>query len=86
MLTLVHTSDGVLNPSGVCFGSGGLYGVLERPVFSARIDDVICVGQRLSQDKDERVLLFYQDAYEGQSGPAVGEGYSRCHRSVVVHF
>ena len=31
--------------------------MLERPVFSARIDDVICVGQRRPQDKVERVLL-----------------------------
>ena len=55
---LEYTSDGVLNPSGVRFGSGEIYGVLERPVFSARIDDAICVGQRRPQDKDERVLLF----------------------------
>jgi acetoacetyl-CoA synthetase len=48
----------VLNPSGVRFGSGEIYGVLERPVFAARIDDTICVGQRRPQDKDERVLLF----------------------------
>ena len=58
MLKRLYTSDGVLNPSGVRFGSGEIYGVLERPVFSARIDDAICVGQRRPQDKDERVLLF----------------------------
>src|SRR6266404_8782700 len=52
------TSDGVLNPSGVRFGSGEICGVLERPEFSTRIDDAICVGQRRPQDKDERVLLF----------------------------
>ena len=54
----MYISDGVLNPSGVRFGSGEIYGVLERPVFSSRIDDAICVGQRRPQDKDERVLLF----------------------------
>ena len=48
----------MLNPSGVRFGSGEIYGVLERQVFSAHIDDAICVGQRRPQDKDERVLLF----------------------------
>ena len=57
MLILFNTSDSVLNPSGVWFGSGEIYGVLERPVFSARIDDAICVGQRRPQDKVERVLL-----------------------------
>jgi acetoacetyl-CoA synthetase len=55
---ILGRSDGVLNPSGVRFGSGEIYGVLERPVFAARIDDTICVGQRRPQDKDERVLLF----------------------------
>ena len=49
-------SDGVLNPSGVRFGSGEIYTVLER--FSALIDDSICVGQRRPADTDERVLLF----------------------------
>jgi acetoacetyl-CoA synthetase len=45
-----------LNPSGVRFGSGEIYAVLER--FANVIDDSICVGQRRLQDKDERVLLF----------------------------
>ena len=54
----LYSSDGVLNPSGVRFGSGEIYGVLERPAFSAHIDDTICVGQRRLQDKVERVLLF----------------------------
>ena len=49
-------SDGVLNPSGVRFGSGEIYTVLER--FTSVIDDSLCVGQRRAQDKDERVLLF----------------------------
>jgi len=51
-------SDGVLNPSGVRFGSGEIYSVLERTEFAAHIDDTICVGQRRTQDVDERVLLF----------------------------
>lgn len=49
-------SDGVLNPSGVRFGSAEIYSVLEE--FAKAIDDSICVGQRRPQDKDERVLLF----------------------------
>jgi hypothetical protein len=48
----------VLNPSGVRFGSGEIYSVLERSEFASRIDDAICVGQRRPQDEDERVLLF----------------------------
>jgi acetoacetyl-CoA synthetase len=49
-------SDGVLNPSGVRFGSGEIYTVLET--FSSSVDDSLCIGQRRPQDKDERVLLF----------------------------
>ncbi|OAX39780.1 acetoacetate-CoA ligase [Rhizopogon vinicolor AM-OR11-026] len=49
-------SDGVLNPSGVRFGSGEIYNVLES--FSDELDDALCVGQRRTQDPDERVLLF----------------------------
>ena len=49
-------SDGVLNPSGVRFGSGEIYTILET--FSGSMDDSLCIGQRRPQDKDERVLLF----------------------------
>lgn len=54
-LTVSH-SDGVLNPSGVRFGSGEIYSVLER--FADIIDDSLCIGQRRPDDEDERVLLF----------------------------
>lgn len=49
-------SDGVLNPSGVRFGSGEIYTVLEQ--FSSVLDDSLCIGQRRPHDTDERVLLF----------------------------
>ncbi|KAG5351383.1 hypothetical protein C0989_006714 [Termitomyces sp. Mn162] len=48
--------DGVLNPSGVRFGSGEIYSVMEQ--FNGSIVDSLCVGQRRPQDPDERVLLF----------------------------
>ena len=46
----------MLNPSGVRFGSAEIYTVLES--FSDELDDSLCVGQRRTQDPDERVLLF----------------------------
>lgn len=55
-LMILGRSDGVLNPSGVRFGSGEIYTVLEE--FSKTIDDSLCIGQRRAHDKDERVLLF----------------------------
>ncbi|KAF8629417.1 hypothetical protein AX15_003468 [Amanita polypyramis BW_CC] len=53
---MLGRSDGVLNPSGVRFGSSEVYSVMEQ--FSKEIDDSLCVGQRRLQDKDENVLLF----------------------------
>ncbi|KAF8160731.1 acetoacetyl-CoA synthetase [Crassisporium funariophilum] len=55
-IMILGRSDGVLNPSGVRFGSGEIYTVLEQ--FSGSLDDSLCIGQRRAQDKDERVLLF----------------------------
>ncbi|KIM45283.1 hypothetical protein M413DRAFT_441964 [Hebeloma cylindrosporum] len=55
-IQILGRSDGVLNPSGVRFGSGEIYTVMEQ--FSDIIDDSLCIGQRRQQDKDERVLLF----------------------------
>lgn len=50
-------ADGVLNPSGVRFGSAEIYGVVER-YFTDRVQDSLCVGQKRPQDSDESVLLF----------------------------
>ncbi|KAF5017650.1 hypothetical protein F66182_10400 [Fusarium sp. NRRL 66182] len=47
--------DGVLNPSGVRFGSAEIYAVIEN---IPEILDSICVGQKRDVDSDERVLLF----------------------------
>jgi acetoacetyl-CoA synthetase len=50
-------ADGVLNPSGVRFGSAEVYNVLDAR-FPDEIQDSVCVGQRRPEDEDERVLLF----------------------------
>lgn len=50
-------ADGVLNPSGVRFGSSEIYSVIESD-FSDSVADSICVGQRRPQDEDESVMLF----------------------------
>lgn len=55
-ILILGRSDGVLNPSGVRFGSGEVYAVMEQ--FRREIDDNLCVGQRRQHDKDETVLLF----------------------------
>ncbi|PYI14766.1 acetoacetate-CoA ligase [Aspergillus violaceofuscus CBS 115571] len=50
-------ADGVLNPSGVRFGSAEIYQVIEDE-FATEVVDSICVGQRRPSDTDERVILF----------------------------
>jgi acetoacetyl-CoA synthetase len=50
-------ADGVLNPSGVRFGSAEIYNVIET-FFAEEIQDSICVGQRRPSDTDEAVMLF----------------------------
>jgi acetoacetyl-CoA synthetase len=49
-------ADGVLNPSGVRFGSAEIYSVIES--FFPTVLDSLCVGQRRPTDHDETVLLF----------------------------
>ena len=56
MLTLFDTSDGVLNPLGVRFGSGEIYGALKRPVFPYA--STMRYAWASPQDNGERVQLF----------------------------
>lgn len=55
-LIFLGRADGVLNPSGVRFGSAEIYGVLESRF--PQLSDSICVGQRRPTDDDETVMLF----------------------------
>ena len=57
-LMFLGRADGVLNPSGVRFGSAEIYGVIENGSSFQGVQDSICVGQRRPQDQDESVLLF----------------------------
>lgn len=54
---LLGRSDGVLNPSGIRFGSSDIYAVLERRM-PGEVKEALCVGQRRPKDLDERVVLF----------------------------
>ncbi|KAL9118997.1 MAG: hypothetical protein Q9187_004451 [Circinaria calcarea] len=50
-LILHGRADGVLNPSGVRFGSAEIYAVIDTH-FGNEIEDSVCVGQRRKQDTD----------------------------------
>ena len=56
---ILGRSDGVLNPSGIRFGSGEIYTVLERCA-KDEVVDAICVEQQREQDATENVYLFLQ--------------------------
>ncbi|RSL58710.1 hypothetical protein CEP54_007600 [Fusarium duplospermum] len=54
-IQMLGRSDGVLNPSGVRFGSAEIYNVVR---LFPEVEDSVCVGQRRLQDRDETVVLF----------------------------
>ena len=58
-LHLHGRSDGVLNPSGVRFGSSEVYNILSTdPSVSPHILDALLVGQRRKHDTNESLILF----------------------------
>jgi acetoacetyl-CoA synthetase len=59
-LFFLGRADGVLNPSGIRFGSAEIYNVIESHF--SNVLDALCVGQRRPSDHDETVLLFLQMA------------------------
>lgn len=56
-INLHGRADGVLNPSGVRFGSAEIYNAIDNAL-GEEVQDSICVGQRRPQDMDESVMLF----------------------------
>jgi acetoacetyl-CoA synthetase len=64
-------ADGVLNPSGVRFGSADIYSVIETHF--PEVADSICVGQRRPRDVDESVMLFLKMNEGHQFTPALVE-------------
>lgn len=80
-------SDGVLNPSGIRFGSGEVYAVVEGGAFNGEIDQTLCVGRRRARDSDEVVFLFVKmlegrtltTELEGRIREAIAKGLSRRH-------
>lgn len=62
---MLGRSDGVLNPSGVRFGSAEIYSLILRR-FPSQVEDSLCIGRRRRHDTDETVVLFLK-MREGQS-------------------
>lgn len=54
---MLGRSDGVLNPSGVRFGSAEIYNLILKR-FPEIVEDSLCIGRRREEDMDETVILF----------------------------
>lgn len=46
------------DPSGIRFGSGEIYAIVEAAPLNTQISNSLCVGRRRPQDTDEEVFLF----------------------------
>ena len=88
-------SDGVLNPSGIRFGSAEIYKLVDSKTAGLEVvKDALCVGQRRKGEDDERVLLFLKmkEGYEGKLGEelrgrirkVIREGLSRRHEPAGI--
>ncbi|KAG0167644.1 hypothetical protein DFQ28_005697 [Apophysomyces sp. BC1034] len=56
-VVMLGRSDGTLNPSGVRFGSAEIYNVVDGFIREG-VEDALCVGQKIKNEDDERVVLF----------------------------
>ncbi|OCK80940.1 acetoacetyl-synthase [Lepidopterella palustris CBS 459.81] len=54
-IIMLGRSDGVLNPSGIRFGSSEIYAIVDH---IPNIQDSLCVGQQRPRDENETVILF----------------------------
>ncbi|KAL7274949.1 hypothetical protein RUND412_002125 [Rhizina undulata] len=85
-LIMMGRADGVLNPSGIRFGSSEIYSIIDRD-FPMQIQDSICVGQRRPHDSDESVMLFllmkagvpFTQALVRQVKDSIAKGLSKRH-------
>ncbi|GAA5799003.1 hypothetical protein HPULCUR_004412 [Helicostylum pulchrum] len=57
-VVMLGRSDGTLNPNGVRFGSAEIYNVVDKLNIENGIEDTLCVGQKIKNEDDERVVLF----------------------------
>lgn len=87
-ITFLGRADGVLNPSGVRFGSAEIYSVLEKGELAGEIADSVVVGQRRpGVDSDESVMLFlmmrpgkkFDDKLVGKVRAAIAKERSKRH-------
>lgn len=88
---MIQVRDGVLNPSGVRFGSAEIYNVIR---LFPEVEDSICVGQRRPQDRDETVVLFLKlkptakrtKAFAERIKQKIGTSLSRRHVPKYIFF
>ncbi|KIW30206.1 acetoacetate-CoA ligase [Cladophialophora immunda] len=90
-IQMLGRSDGVLNPSGVRFGSSEIYNVVR---LFPEVEDSVCTGQRRSTDRDEVVILFLKlkpgvertAALRTQIKAKIGQSLSKRHVPKYVFY
>jgi len=90
-ITMLGRSDGVLNPSGVRFGSSEIYNVILKE-FPTEVEDALCIGRMRSGDIDETVVLFLRmkdgfacdEAFKNRVRKAIEISHSRRHVPGII--
>ncbi|OCL02148.1 acetoacetyl-synthase [Glonium stellatum] len=90
-IQMLDRPDGVLNPSGVRFGSAEIYAIVR---LFPEIADSVCVGQRRPQDRDESVVLFLKmslgqkrtQQLKDKLKAEIGKGLSRRHVPKYIFY
>jgi len=90
-ITMLGRSDGVLNPSGVRFGSSEIYNVILKE-FPTEVEDALCIGRMRVGDIDETVVLFLKmkegfacdEAFKNKVRKAIEISHSRRHVPGII--
>lgn len=90
-ITMLGRSDGVLNPSGVRFGSSEIYNVILKE-FPTEVEDALCIGRMRLGDIDETVVLFLKmkegfpcdEAFKNRVRKAIEISHSRRHVPGII--
>ena len=77
-ILMLGRSDGVLNPSGVRFGSSEIYNIVLKH-FGTEVEDALCIGRKRATDDDETVVLFLKMA----NGQKFNEGLVKGIQDIV---
>ena len=80
---IYQRTDCRLDPSGIRFGSGEIYAIVEAAPWNTQISNSLCVGRRRPQDQDEVVFLFVVMARGHSFTQALANGVKQAIRQAL---